>query len=288
MKTQLFSFAAFLLVAACGPGPVVTPDIEPTADAAPEAAPIRFVDASSDAPLLEKEAASCDPPDMLVILDRSDSMSSMVGTQGTRIDLAISAIKTITQAPTDTSVRFGLQVLPQVGGVECSTQLVVPMSLGTGAAIQNALVQMSPQLDYGTPIGGALVSAQQTLAKSKVSGRDQYVVLITDGAECCSCNTDDYDIGVAQQLYAAGIKLFAVGFGGDDDPVLLNNLACAGHTAANFATDCDCVGDACKLSAKVDSTKTQDYYKATDGTALKKAVASITNQVCCDCNVNPN
>lgn len=225
---------------------------------------------------------------MLVILDRSDSMSSFVGTQGTRIDLAISAIDFITQAPTDTTVRFGLQVLPQIGGAECSTQLVIPMNLGNSHAISSALSSMSPQLDYGTPIGGALTSAQSTLAKTKVANRPQYVLLITDGGECCSCNTNDYDVAMVQGLEAAGIKTFVVGFGGDDDPVLLNDLACAGHTASNFNTDCTCNGDACTAASTVNSSTTPLYFKASDGTALKKALASITNQTCCNCNLPPN
>jgi len=278
-------------VVACGPTNPVDPNLTPSPPdaASPEASAISFADSGAEAAAPVKDAGSCDPPDMLVILDRSDSMSTNVGTQGSRIDLAMSAIDTITAPPTDGTVRFGFQVLPQIGGAECSTELVVPIGLGNGTKISGALGAMSPQLDYGTPIGAALTSAEQTLAGTKTQGRDQYILLITDGGECCSCSTDAADLAQAQKLYQAGVKIFAVGFGGDDDPVLLDNLACAGHTAQNFATDCTCdnAGN-CQLASTVNASTTQLYYKASDGAALKQAVASITNQVCCDCNVNPN
>jgi hypothetical protein len=234
------------------------------------------------------EAGSCEAPDMLVILDRSESMSSYVGTQGTRISLAISAIEKITAAPTDAALRFGFQTLPAIGGAECSTQLVVPIGSGNGAGITSALGTMNPQLDFGTPIGGALTSALATLSKNKDPERKQYVLLVTDGGECCSCNTNDYDVGIAQKLYAAGVETYVVGFGGDDDPVLLNDLACAGHTATNFATSCACTNGACKASTSVNASTTPLYFKASDGTGLKQALASIANETCCGCNVSPN
>ena len=281
---------SLVLVAACAADAVPFEDAPPTdpgSDAAADPRPFEFPDAAGDVGPAKADGGSCDPPDLLIILDRSESMSASVGSQGSRIDLAISAIKSITQAPTDTSVRFGLQVLPQIGGAECSTQLVVPMNLGASQPIANALTTMSPQLSYGTPIGAALQSALTTLAKVKVANRPQYLLLITDGAECCSCNTNDYDLAVAQQLAKAGIKTFVVGFGGDDDPVLLNNLACAGGTAANFPTGCTCTSAGCAVSPSVDSKTTSLYFKASDGLTLKKALASVTNQACCGCNL-PN
>lgn len=155
---------------ACSAGPVV-PDagLRDTNDASTDAGSMHFAEASTiDA---HADATSCDAPDMLVILDRSDSMTSMVGNSGTRIDLAVAAIEHITAPPTDTAVRFGLQVLPQVNGAECSTEVVIPIGASTGASIASSLSSMSPQTDYGTPIGVALQSADATLAKSKVSGR---------------------------------------------------------------------------------------------------------------------
>jgi len=282
-------FLSFFLFA-CGPSTPIGFDggEPPGPDAGLEAAAPKFETTDAEPDVAPVEASSCDPPDMLVILDRSDSMTSYVGTQGTRISLAISAIEKIVAPPTDTSMRFGLQVLPAIGGAECSTQLVVPMGLGTSGAITNALTTMSPQLDYGTPIGGALTSALGTFSKTKTSNRKQYVLLVTDGGECCSCNTNDYDVSITQKLYEAGVETFVVGFGGDDEPVLLNDIACAGHTASNFATSCTCQGDACRASSSINASTTPLYFKASDGVALKQSLAAITNQTCCGCNVSPN
>jgi hypothetical protein len=285
------SFATLFLLTGCsvGVGPI---DVGAGIDGGPapthEAGSFVFPDADLEAAPPAPDAGSCDPPDMLVLLDRSDSMSASVGTQGTRIALAIDAINAITKAPTDTAVRFGLQVLPAIGGAVCSTQLVVPMGLGNGAKIAQSLATMSPQLDLGTPIGAALDATQKTFAQNGANGRKQYVLLITDGGECCGCSTAAYDVGVTQQLAAAGVETFVVGFGGDDDPTLLNDLACAGHTASNFATDCTCTSAGCQASSSVNPTTTPLYFKASDGPALKKALASITNQTCCNCNVPPN
>jgi hypothetical protein len=277
-----------VLLFACGPSSADF-DGGMVADAGADSPAPSFAlaDAHFDAPA-PTEAGSCDPPEMLVILDRSESMSVNVGTQGTRINLAMSAIDAIVQPPTDSALRFGLQTLPAIGGAECSTQLVVPMGLDTSSAITHALTSMSPQLDYGTPIGGALTSALGTLSKNKVGTRKQYVLLLTDGGECCSCNTNDYDVAVAQQLYAAGVETFVVGFGGDDDPVLLNDLACAGHTASNFNASCACTSAGCRASTSINASTTPLYFKAGDGVALKKALASIANQTCCGCTVSPN
>ena len=281
-------FLLLALVTACAV-PTVNPDggsPVPTPDAAVEAGIFSFGDANADV-TAPPDGGTCEPPDMLIVLDRSDSMVTEVGTSGTRIDLAIGAIDYITAPPTDTSVRFGLEVLPQIGGATCSTELVVPMNLSTGKTIANALAAASPQTDYGTPIGVALASAETTLATQKISGRAQSVLLITDGGECCSCGTNDQDIATVQKLESEGIDTFVVGFGGDDDPVLLNDLACAGHTASNFATACTCTQAGCTASASINATTTQLYYKASDGAALKSALVTITNQTCCGCNV-PN
>ncbi len=293
MKRSLFLTSVLFALASLG-GCAVAPIV-------PDAGPIQqptgqpdggqsfeFSDASTEAAANPSDGAACDPPDMLVILDRSESMSTYVGTQGTRIDLAISAIDFITQAPTDTTVRFGLQVLPQIGGTTCSTQLVVPMGLNNSGAISTALTKMSPQLDFGTPIGAALSSAATTLKKIQTGTRKQYVLLLTDGGECCSCSTHDNDLAIAQALYAQGIEMYVVGFGGDDDPVLLNDLACAGHTATNVQHDCTCTTAGCRASSQIVASTTPLYFKASDGVALKKALATITNQTCCNCNLPPN
>jgi len=138
------------------------------------------------------------------------------------------------------------------------------------------------QLELGTPIGGALHVAQATLASAKVPNRKQYAMLVTDGGETCN---SDGPLPVVQSLAASGIDTFVIGFGAAVDAALLNDLACAGKTAKSFASSC--TQSTSGWVASVPST-THVYYDASDGPALKTALATITNDVCCGCNVPVN
>ena len=154
------------------------------------------------------------------------------------------------------------------------------LGLGNGAAIASTLA--STQLELGTPIGGALHVAQTKLASVKVSSRKQYAMLVTDGGE--TCNTDG-PLPVVQSLAASGIDTFVIGFGAAVDAALLNDLACAGMTAKSFSSSC--TQSSGGYIASVAST-THVYYDASDGPALQTALATITNGVCCGCNVPVN
>lgn len=265
------------------------------------------------------DGGDCDPPDMMIVLDRSDSMngspnqcrvanqvctsgsqccsgvctsnkcvgSGDAGVSASKWTLAVEAVDLITQAPTDQTMRFGLELLPDVpcqsvqGEGMCGSGLVeTKLGLGNGATIANKLA--ATKLELGTPIGGALHVAQTTLASAKVSGRKQYAMLVTDGGETCKI---DPPLPIVQSLAAAGIETFVIGFGGAVDAALLNDLACAGMTAKNFSTSC--TQSTSGWAAGVAST-THVYYDASDGPALKTALATITNDVCCGCNVPVN
>jgi len=76
-----------------------------------------------------------------------------------------------------------------------------------------------------------------------VPGRDQYVVLVTDGADWDVTCPDPAPQGIVRQLAAAGIKTYVVGFFGTEAEqkaaVYLNDLACAGQTAKGFPGPCE-------------------------------------------------
>jgi len=267
------------------------------------------------------DGAACDPPDMMIVLDRSDSMkaspsggtcrqanqtcssgaqccsgvctshkcigSGDAGVSASKWTLAVAAVDLITQAPTDQTMRFGLELLPDVPCVSvqgqgmCGSGVVeTELGLGNGAAIASTL--QTTQLELGTPIGGALHVAQTKLASVKVSNRKQYAMLVTDGGETCSV---DGPLPVVQSLAASGIDTFVIGFGSAVDASLLNDLACAGMTAKNFSSSC--MQSSGGYVASVPST-THVYYDASDGPALQTALATITNGVCCGCNVPVN
>ncbi len=284
LRALLATLPLFLI--ACAPhGPFdgVEPEADAAREAAVEAGDFNFIDGSAHdaAPV---EAAVCDPPDMLVVLDRSCSMDAMVGTLGTRLEVAKSALTFITKPPTDSTLRFGLELLPDDSATCGPGKLVVPNGLNSSSSIDKVLSTLVESCN--TPIGSALQAAATTLSAVKVSGRDQYVMLVTDGGEICQ--TTDQVTAIAQAMDKAGIHIYVVGFGGDDDPVLLNNIACAGHTATNFATDCTCTSAGCTTASTVNSTTTPLYFRAADGPTLQKSLATITNQACCGCNLPVN
>jgi Ca-activated chloride channel family protein len=64
----------------------------------------------------------------------------------------------------------------------------------------------------GTAIGDALLVAAQRLAAAKVEGRDQAVVLITDGES----NLGFDPVAAARHLAAAGVRVHAIGVGGTE------------------------------------------------------------------------
>ena len=262
--------------------------------------------------------SQCEPPDMLIVLDHTDSMmntptggvpaNTPAGHAKTKWVLACDAVKALVAPPADTHSRFGLELFPldpkvvtDAGGTgSCMTlsqmlggsvsnntrcqpaEVPVPPSLGTGTAIQGILDPETLRLCLSTPIAGALDTATTELKSIANPNRKQFIVLVTDGGE--SCNGDS--VGVTQALAAAGIETYVVGFGSGDagsagvNVGLLDDLACAGLTAANFATSCTKMG-----AGYVATTHTGPpvFFLAEDGTALQQALQTIQTATCCGC-----
>lgn len=243
-----------------------------------------FVPPFGDASTPDGGADACDPPDMLIVLDRSDSMklSPDGGDAGpSKWDLAQTAVDKITAPPIDTTLRFGLELLPDQSlkkgdAGSCGSGLLeTTLGLSNGAAIASTL--STTDLLSGTPIGGALGVAETTLAGIHQASRAQYVILVTDGNE--TCDTEPA-LPVVQGLANDGVTTYVVGFGGKADGALLNDLACAGHTATDFTTSCTLNGAG--YVANVPKS-THVFFDAADGPALKAALDSIAGGVCCGC-----
>ena len=259
----------------------------------------------------------CVAPDMLIVLDHTDSMShepsgakppnTMAGHALTKWVLATQAIKAVVAPPNDTKVDFGLELFPldpqtvtDAGGTgTCSTlsqllagaasnnthcqsaEVPVAPAAGTGTAITTLLDPETLRLCVSTPIALALGTAKAEL-EAVQHGVPQYVLLVTDGGETCKGDV----VGVTQQLAAAGIKTFVVGFGGVEGGAggvnvpLLDDAACAGETSPGFPAGCT------KGASGYTATSTTGaplFYSAEDGASLQSALSAITKSVCCGC-----
>jgi hypothetical protein len=127
-------------------------------------------------------------PDMLIVLDRSNSMEYSGFWTPTRRAVADIA------AAYENTVLFGLMVFPGMTCLsgftgECSpgSAPVVDMALGNGAAVHAALSDMTTC--GGTPTAGTLQNAHHYLMGLGDSN-PKYVLLATDGAPNCNEELD--------------------------------------------------------------------------------------------------
>lgn len=193
-------------------------------------------------------AIICWEPEVLIAIDRTLSMRTKVNGV-TKWDMARQAITAIVEKFTDT-IHFGLEFFPKtvegcytiaeieagskVNNVKClEGEVVIPPAYDTDALINSTME--SAQLCTSSPIKSALLSARDFyVAHPPVPvTRKQFVILLTDGKETCEKET--LPCG-AQELAAAGVKTYVVGFGGAVNPDYLNHLVCAGGTAPDQNT----------------------------------------------------
>jgi hypothetical protein len=288
------------------------------ADAAPDSSYGSFGDDGGVGPGPGDSGGSCNPPDLLIVLDHTDSMSAqpagkrppntMAGHMLTKWYLATQAVKGVVAPPMDQKIAYGLEPFPfdpQVvldagGSGTCETltdllsgtastnkscgpgEVLVRPAIGTGATITGLLDPETMRLCVSTPIALALDTAMTELRAIARSGVGQYVLLVTDGGETCKGDV----VGVTQQLASAGIKTFVVGFGSADagssgvNKTLLNNASCAGMTAAGFPAPCT------KGANGYTATTVSGpplFFLAEDGASLQGALQSIASSICCGC-----
>jgi hypothetical protein len=264
------------------------PGAEPQPDAGLDDAAVDVSDAGSidfgdvAVPDGAKDAGSCEPPDFLVVLDRSNSMGGSAGKTDAGLlpskwSIATGALGDLVASPNDDGLRFGLEVFPDVAGSCASGTILVQPGPSHGPVIKSELAKTA--LLAGTPIGEPLAVAKKALASIEVTGRKQFVLLITDGGETCKTAPG---LPAVQALAKAGVKTFVVGFGAAVNVAELNDLACAGLTAPALKTSC------VQTSAgwEWNGTTPNLFHQAQDASSLKKALAAVAGSTCCGCTVN--
>ncbi|NUO55011.1 MAG: VWA domain-containing protein [Polyangiaceae bacterium] len=176
------------------------------------------------------------PPNMLLVLDRSCSMTDNASMGVTKWEAAVAAIVNMTTVYTD-QIRFGLTLFPDTVNPSCEQDAIpIPTAPGTEPAIQmllnDALVGSDPNFPDGPCVTNIDTAMQQASLAPELTDpdRDNFVVLLTDGMQA-GCNVAGGDNGTTQiitDMLAAGIPTFVIGFGNGIDPDQMETFANAG------------------------------------------------------------
>lgn len=197
-------------------------------------------------------------PNVLIVLDRSGSMDAEIDNQGTKWEIARSAIYQVLADYGD-QVWFGLMAYPGTDqkcddGMSCGPGAVfVDVGAGTTTAITNFLDD-ADTCGFGTPTAETL-EILMDYPGLEDHERPNFILLITDGQSSC-----DDPVPMVQDLYGKSpeIKTFVVGFGDGVEADELNDMAEAGGTALE--------GDTM-------------YYQADNAQALVDAFGEIAGSV---------
>lgn len=165
-------------------------------------------------------------PDVLVLLDRSNSMCDNDGRFWRPAVRAVEA----TSLEWEDQIAFGLAVFPtrlcMPGSFMCipTSSVDVPCARRSAAEIDSVLSTDTSQCCGGTPLAESLEFAERWLG-DLADGRNHHLLLVTDGAPNCNAELDRYSCACT---YSAGI-----GCSGDPDSLnCLDDLRSVGSAAA--------------------------------------------------------
>lgn len=208
-----------------------------------------------------------DPPDLLIVLDRSGSMTSPIQIfppnpfGPTRWTVMRDALKDVVMQ-TENNIRWGLSVFPTDNdcGVSAGTQ--DPIDIGNYSDIAGWLDGNSP--NGNTPAHLGLQEALAYYNTIPINPAGRYVLFATDGVPNCDdvdMDPDGKTLAAVTALANAGIKTYVIGFG---DPLgldvqLLNDAATNGQTPRAGGPPY--------------------YYEATDAASLQMALDAISGGV---------
>ena len=219
-------------------------------------------DTCSDACVEEIFSIERAVPDMLIVLDRSNSMSDDGYWNPVR-----EAIYGVTET-TDTEVWFGLMIFPNIVdspicsgfNYQCEPghRPLVNVTAVSHTAIRS---QLSTMLTCGgTPTADTLYNAHTYLSTLAGDGHLKYLLLATDGPPNCNnalpggtctctnpmggcilnpsnCLDDVRTISIIEDMRAADIQVFVMGIGTSTWMGTLNAMAAAGGTGGAFLAE---------------------------------------------------
>ena len=204
-------------------------------------------------------------PNFLLVLDRSCSMTDVVGGK-TKWTIAVDAIQKLLTANTG-KIRFGLELFPDTAGNSCAQDgKGIAVQPGNEAKIASLLGASLSKNDANFPDGPCVtnidtgIQAAQSEPSFSDKTRKSFVVLITDGQQSSGCTAAGGDKGTTKiitDLHAAGVDTFVVGFGSGVDAAQMNAWATAGGRPRAGATK---------------------FYDAADSATLDAAFAAIAKK----------
>ncbi len=184
-------------------------------------------------------------PNVMILLDRSGSMNDDVpGSGDSRWNVAKQVVNA-TAAEFDDTVRFGLATFSAcIAGMACSPgQIEIPVAPGNAASIANFLAGAADGFfgylcNSGMPETSTGRSLDALVGNPLLQdpGRDNAVLLVTDGGESQECTPVDGPTA-AGNLFGQDIpvKVFAVGFGFSG--ASLDQIAMAGGTNQGYTAE---------------------------------------------------
>ncbi len=213
----------------------------------------------------ESAGAQVVAPNVLLVLDRSCSMTKLVGGRS-KWSIAVDAVGAMTTTLAGRA-RFGLGLFPDKQGDACTQgSLAVAVAAGSEVAIRSLLQSSLASSDANHPSGPCVTNIDTGVKQAADDAtltdatRKNFVVLVTDGAQSSGCGAAGGDAGTERliaSLAQRGVKTFVVGFGAEVDAAQMNKFAIAGGTAVNDPT-----------------TK---FYKAESSAALTTALQAIAS-----------
>jgi len=218
-----------LTLAACGPPPMAAPDAGPV---------VADADTSCGAVTRPIEVENLgDPPDLLVVLDRSGSMTTEIpnpppsfppGGTTSRWEIMRGALNNLTNNYED-NIRFGLLEFPTDNNCSVgSTAVRVPVDIHNADAFANYFGGRTP--GGNTPAQAGLAAALTHYQSIPVNPVGRYVLFATDGEPNCSGgDAAAGTVAAVTALAEAGVNTFVLGFGnGFTNDAVLEDAAIAG------------------------------------------------------------
>ena len=215
--------ATVALALGCGPTPPGTGDDTDDIDAAAGDPDAAFDDQDASCGAQSQDIAVenlGDPPDLLIVMDRSGSMSgpipSFPPTFTPKWTIMRDALNGVVMQRQD-NIRFGLSEFPTNDdcAVAPATAVRVPIDLGQAPEVAQYFMTRSP--NGNTPAAGGLQAALAHYNAIPVNPAGRYVLFATDGEP--NCAVDDATaaattVAAVTALRQAGIDTFVLGFGG--------------------------------------------------------------------------